>query len=134
MDKGAHFYKCDFQVHSPLDRGWGGAACVTDEELNPYAVSLIYACRRAGLDAIAITDHHDLLFAKYIREAAREERGEDGKPLSSEKRINVFPGMELTLNVPCQALLLFDAEFPEDLFSLVLHALAITPSKESDAK
>ena len=34
----------------------------------------------------------------------------------------------MTLNVPCQALLLFDAEFPEDLFSLALTALAITPS------
>ncbi|HEX2827716.1 MAG TPA: ATP-binding protein [Burkholderiales bacterium] len=36
--------------------------------------------------------------------------------------------MELTLAVPCQALILFDAEFPEDLFSLAMTALAITPS------
>lgn len=26
MDKGAHFYNCDFQVHTPRDRewSWGG--------------------------------------------------------------------------------------------------------------
>jgi len=24
MDKGAHFYRCDFQVHSPRDRAWTG--------------------------------------------------------------------------------------------------------------
>ena len=42
--------------------------------------------------------------------------------------------MELTLNVPCQAILVFDADFPDDLFSLVLTALAINPSKDTDAK
>ena len=24
MDKGAHFYRCDFQIHSPRDRSWTG--------------------------------------------------------------------------------------------------------------
>ena len=42
--------------------------------------------------------------------------------------------MELTLAVPCQALLLFDAEFPDDLFPLVLTALAISAAKDTDAK
>ena len=46
----------------------------------------------------------------------------------------VFPGMELTLGVPCQALLIFDADFPDDLFALAMTALAITPSAETDAK
>jgi chromosome segregation protein len=73
----------------------------------PYAPPL----GKAGLDAIAITDHHDLFFAKYVRDAARLERGADGKVLPADKQIVVFPGMELTLNVPCQALLLFDADF-----------------------
>ena len=51
-----------------------------------------------------------------------------------EQRLVVFPGMELTLGVPCQALLLFDAEFPDDLFSLAMNALAITPNDPNDAK
>jgi len=134
MDHGAHFYRCDFQVHSPRDRQWAGDDCVTDADRKRYAASLIQACRQKGLDAIAITDHHDLLFARYIRDAARAERDKDGKALPAGRQIIVFPGMELTLNVPCQALLLFDADFPDDLFSLVLTALAITPSKPAEAK
>lgn len=134
MDKGAHYYRCDFQVHSPRDRAWTGPDCVSEQERRDYAASLIRASRDKGLDAIAVTDHHDLLFARYIREAAGQENDPDGNPLPEERRIVVFPGIELTLAVPCQALLLFDAAFPSDLFSLVLTALAINPSKPSDAK
>jgi chromosome segregation protein len=134
MDNGAHFYRCDFQVHSPRDGGWAGADCITDQDRKAYATSLILACRQKGLNAIAVTDHHDLLFAKYIRDAARAERDGQGHVIPAEQQIVVFPGMELTLNVPCQALLLFDADFPDDLFSLVLTALAITPSKDGEAK
>jgi chromosome segregation protein len=134
MDHGAHFYRCDFQVHSPRDRGWVGTDCVTEQDRKGYAASLILACRRKGLDAIAITDHHDLLFAKYIRDAARAERDDEGHAVPGDQQIVVFPGMELTLNVPCQALLLFDADFPDDLFSLVLTALAIAPNKDAETK
>jgi chromosome segregation protein len=134
MDHGAHFYRCDFQVHSPRDQGWVGTDCVAEQDRKAYATSLIQACRQKGLQAIAITDHHDLLFAKYIRDAARAERDGEGHPLPADQQIVVFPGMELTLNVPCQAILLFDADFPDDLFSLVLTALAITPSKDAEAK
>ena len=134
MDQGAHFYRCDFQVHSPRDRGWTGSECVTEQDRNRYAAALIRACRQKALDAIAITDHHDLLFAKYVRGAASQERDRDGNAVPAAKQIVVFPGMELTLNVPCQALLLFDADFPDDLFPLVLTALAIVPSKDAEAK
>lgn len=131
MDKGAHFYRCDFQVHSPRDSRWTGTHYVSEEDRREYAARFIQACRAKRLDAVAITDHHDLLFVKYIRQAAIEERDDDGNPVPANKRMVVFPGMELTLNVPCQALLIFDAEFPEDLFSLALNALAITPSDAS---
>lgn len=134
MDRGAHFYRCDFQVHSPRDRGWVGTDCVTDQDRKQYAASLVHACRQKGLQAIAITDHHDLLFAKLVRDAAQIEGDTNGDLVPPQKRLVVFPGMELTLNVPCQALLLFDADFPEDLFSLVLTALAINPSKDADSK
>jgi chromosome segregation protein len=134
MDHGAHFYCCDFQVHSPRDRQWTGQDCVSERDRKAYAASLIRACRDKRLDAIAITDHHDLLFAKCIRDAARTERDGDGQPLAPELQLVVFPGMELTLNVPCQALLVFDADFPDDLFSLVTTALAIDASKETDSK
>ena len=131
MDKGAHFYRCDLQVHTPRDQRWSGTHYVSDNDRSEYAARFIQACREKGLDAVAITDHHDLAFVKYIRAAAREEL-DDGKAVPVNKQIVVFPGIELTLNVPCQGFLIFDAEFPEDLFSLALTALAITPRVASE--
>ena len=133
-DKGAHFFRCDLQVHTPRDRNWNGLDAVTHEERRAYAGELVQDCRDRGLHGIAVTDHHDMLFATYIREAAQEETDHDGTPLLEDQRLVVFPGMELTLGVPCQALLLFDAEFPDDLFPLAMNALAITPSDPADAK
>ncbi len=133
-DKGAHFYRCDLQVHSPRDAGWTGANAVSDEERKAYAKNLVQACRDRGLQGIAITDHHDMLFAAYVRRAAQEETDGEGNTFPKDRQLIVFPGMELTLGVPCQALLIFDADFPEDLFSLAMTALAITPSPETDAK
>lgn len=134
VDKGAHFYRCDFQVHTPRDRSWKGKSYVTDAERKEYGQKLIAACREKALHAIAITDHHDLCFTPYIMEAAREEILEDGTPVPDGDRILVFPGIELTLNVPCQAILILDADFPSTLLPQVLTALAITPSSEGDAK
>ena len=42
--------------------------------------------------------------------------------------------MELTLAVPCQALLILDANFPVDLLSQVVQALSVTPAPDADAK
>jgi type III restriction enzyme len=77
------------------------------------------------LNAVAITDHHDLTFVSYIREAAEQETNPEGQTLPEGERLVVFPGVELTLGVPCQALLILDADFPNDRLSMVLEALAI---------
>ena len=134
MDKGAHFYRCDFQVHTPRDLRWIGKDCVTPEERQIYAASLVHACRERGLNAIAITDHHDMLFVPYVRRAAEEETNEQGELLPPEQRLIVFPGMELTLGVPCQAILILDAEFPENMFPAVMTALALSPNDDDQAK
>jgi chromosome segregation protein len=133
-DKGAHFYNCDFQVHSPRDENWTGKRPTSDEDRKTYAEGFIKACRDKGLDAVAITDHHDMVFVKYIRDAAKNETDEDGNPISDDRKIVVFPGMELTLQVTCQALLIFDANFPSHLFSDVTRLLAINTSDEDDEK
>ncbi|MGO7242877.1 TrlF family AAA-like ATPase [Rhizobium ruizarguesonis] len=125
MDKGAHFFRCDFQVHTPRDAAWSGPTPVTPEDRTAYSRSFIAACRAKGLNAVAITDHHCMAFIPYIRQAAREETDDDGNPLHTADRIIVFPGMELTLGVPCQALMIFDADFPDDMLPFVTVALAI---------
>ncbi|HEY1614672.1 MAG TPA: AAA family ATPase [Rhizomicrobium sp.] len=135
MDKGAHFFNCDFQVHSPRDANWGGGDAVSDSERKTYAEELVLACRRKGLGAIAITDHHDFAFFPYIKKAATDELDDKGRPVPPEKQITIFPGLELTLTAPsCQAILILDADFPENLLQSVLTALAISPSQHSDSK
>ncbi|MGD0778105.1 MAG: TrlF family AAA-like ATPase [Candidatus Solibacter sp.] len=132
MDKGAHFHKCDFQVHTPRDINWAGNGAVSDEERRQYAQEFVDACRAKGIDAVAITDHHDITFFKYIRAAAEAETDDAGKPLPPHRRLTVFPGMELTLAVPCQALLIFDADFPVDLLPQTVQALSVTPAPDGD--
>ncbi len=134
MDSGAHFYKTDLQVHTPRDTNWDGAGAITDDERATYAREFVAACRVRGLQAVAITDHHDVAFFRYIRDAAVAETDDDGKALPASERLVVFPGMELTLGIPCQALLIFDADLPIEFLSLALTALAIAPSDNTAAK
>lgn len=125
MDRGAHFYRCDFQVHTPRDANWMGQSAVTGEERVAFGRALVAECRRIKLDAIAITDHHDFVMYPYVSKAAEEEKDADGKPFPSEKRLAVYPGLELTLAVPCQALLILDANFPLDRLDDILTTLSI---------
>jgi len=61
----------------------------------------------------------------FVREAAKAEQRPDGQPLQEHQRLAVFPGLEPTLSVPCQALLILDADFPVDRLDGVLARLAI---------
>lgn len=128
MDKGAHFRRCDFQVHTPRDLNWNGDRPASAEDRAEYARRFIEACREKGLGAVAITDHHDFGFFSFIRAAAQNEVDVEGNPVPENDQIAVFPGMELTLGVPCQALLILDADFPENLFGAVCTTLTIEPN------
>jgi type III restriction enzyme len=134
-DKGAHFHKCDFQVHTPRDPRWQGTDAITDAERKAYAEELIRACREKKIDAIAVTDHHDFAFFPYIKKAAQDEIDIAGQPVAETERIIVFPGLELTLTAPaCQALLILDADFPQPELQTVLTALAISQAPPADSK
>lgn len=133
-DKGAHYHRCDFQVHSPRDLQWNGGNHVTEAERMAYAARLVEACREKGLNAIALTDHHDMAFVPFVKRAALAETDTNGALLPEDQRLVVFPGIELTLAVPCQAILVLDADFEENRFPAVLTALAINPAPDGDAK
>ena len=62
MDDGAHYFRSDFQVHTPRDINWKGHRAVTDDERQQYAHDFVAACRQKKIQAVAITDHHDLAF------------------------------------------------------------------------
>ena len=133
MNKGTRFYNCDFQVHTPRDINWSGPKPVSDADRNTYAERFVPACRQKGVNAVAITDHHDLAFFPYIKAAANNEVDDNGQPLIDSQKLVVFPGIELTLsNPPCQALLILDSNFPEDQLLRVLHKLSIEPNPISE--
>lgn len=135
MDKGAHFYRCDFEVHTPRDINWHGQSAVLPEERKNYSESLIRACREKGINAIAITDHHDFTFFPYLKKAAASELDEKGNLVPKENQIIVFPGLELTLaSPPCQALLILDSNFPENELHSILTVLGIESNPEAMEK
>lgn len=127
-DKGAHYFRCDLQVHTPRDNQWRGQSAADEASRRAYAKAFVAQCRSIDLNAVAITDHHDFAYFPYIREAAAEETRTDGAPLAAVERLVVFPGLELTLGQPTfQAILILDANFPEDRLTEVLQALSIEP-------
>lgn len=135
MDAGAHFFQCDFQVHSPRDAGWAGKDAVTNAERNAYSEELILACRKKNLDAIAITDHHDFAFFPFVRAAAKAELDDSGEAVAAERQIVVYPGIEVTLTAPaCQVLIILDSDFPENLLQSVLTALSINAAASGESK
>lgn len=133
MDSGAHYFKTDLQVHTPRDPGWDGDKPVEPDDRKRYAEQFVAACREKDLQAVAITDHHDFTFVEYIREAARQEPKPGGGTFEPSDQLVVFPGLELTLPDPCQALLIFAADFPTDRLPSVLTALAIDPAPPEEA-
>lgn len=138
IDRGARYYKCDFQVHTPRDPQWAGeySNIATDSERAQFAEALVACCRRQDINAIAITDHHDLCLFPYVRLASQEERQPDGREFPTEQRLVVFPGLELTLSQPaCQALLLFDSSLSfDELDQYVWGALGVTKCDSKNAK
>jgi chromosome segregation protein len=133
MDKGAHFFKCDFQVHTPRDINWQGQRPSDDAGRKNYAENFVKKCRELGLHAVAITDHHDFSFFPIIKTAALHEVDDKGIPIEEHKKLVVFPGVELTLSTPpCQAILIIDADYPEAHLNQILHLFGITPSTLSE--
>jgi chromosome segregation protein len=135
MDKGAHYYRCDFQVHTPRDRNWSGQEYITEEDRKLYAERFVKKCREIDLHAVAITDHHDTLFYKYIKEAASAETDKSGHNIPVKDQLIVFPGIEVSIATPsAQLLIIFDPIIDITLYRNVPLKLGITPSHDSEAK
>lgn len=132
MDKGAHFYKTDLQIHTPRDSNWTGCKPVTPEDRLAFARRFVAKCRESEIQAVGITDHHDVCFIKYFQVAAQEEDGPSRIPswdailIQPEKQNPIiFPGIEVTLSVPCQCIILLDADSDPTIHSELLEAIGI---------
>ena len=122
----AAWRKCDFQVHTPRDPNWqgkkplgldvvnestGNVATVDEVRISreAWASEFVDKCLDKGLQAIAITDHHELVMVPYVHSEVRTRQ-----ELGQDCDIWVFPGMELTAHSGVQALIIFDADLPEE--------------------
>jgi len=131
----AFWRKCDFQLHTPRDPNWTGARPIglgedmngepattvdVDRERQVWADSFVDRCAARGLEAIAITDHHEMVMIPYVQEAIARRKAAD-----PSFDLWLFPGMELTARNGVQCLILFDADLPEEWRREVLGKLGI---------
>ncbi|MDP2377624.1 TrlF family AAA-like ATPase [Reyranella sp.] len=127
MNAGYAFWrKCDLQIHTPRDPNWSGPRPIGDGDDNPatsakatpaevesaraaWAVNFVDKCLAKGLEAIALTDHHEMTMVTYVQQEILKRKKKD-----SSFGLWLFPGMELTASGGVQCLILFDADLSED--------------------
>lgn len=120
----ASWKKCDFQLHTPRDPNWQGERPVgigdetesgpaTQEQVTKmrldWARTFIDRCVARGLEAIAITDHHEMVMFSYVKQEIAQRKGRD-----PSFNLWLFPGMELTCRNGVQCLILFDADLSDE--------------------
>ena len=118
--------KCDFQVHTPRDPNWAGPRPAGQGDIIPetgtkatvqnvddartrWANEFIDHCISRGLEAIALTDHNEMIMVPYAQRVLSERREAD-----PNFDLWLFPGMELTASGGVQCLILFDADLSEE--------------------
>ena len=131
----AFWRMCDFQIHTPRDPNWAGPRPIgmgedlhgspateadVAAERRQWAEGFVEACAARGLEAIGITDHHEMVMVPYVQQAIEDRRRRDPR-----FDIWLFPGMELTARHGVQCLLLFDAHLPEQWRQEALSRLGI---------
>ncbi|MCP4394103.1 MAG: AAA family ATPase [Alphaproteobacteria bacterium] len=137
-NEGANFLKCDFKTCSPRDTDWQGEllqrsdAEATDRQIDKarqsWAATFVDACLMVGLQAVALTDKHDMVMAHYVKD-------EIFRRISRGQRCSLwfFPGLRLCLRDAAECILLFDAGLPKDKWYKALEVLGIKPDEEDVA-
>ena len=122
----ASWKKCDFQIHTPRDPNWTGArpvglgesitttdAKATTQDVDvaraQWAKEFVDQCVAKGLQAVALTDHHEMIMVPYVQKEIEQRRKAE-----PDFDLWLFPGMELTASGGKQCLIIFDADLSED--------------------
>lgn len=122
----AYWRKCDFQVHTPRDPAWVGVRpCGQGDIIDNdgtkstsndvdiaralWADAFLDQCVAKGLEAIALTDHHEMIMVTYVQQAIARR-----KNVYANFDFWLFPGMELTASGGVQCLMIFDADLSEE--------------------
>lgn len=135
----AGFRKADFQIHSPRDAAWDGArpdSSVGTEDVpdlltarRGWARQFLLACQAKGLQAVAVTDHHEAVYTPILRSELAVLQTE-----GSASDLWLFPGMELTAKDSAQALIIFDADLPDHLLNKVRAILRLPGDCHPESK
>jgi chromosome segregation protein len=129
LHPGTTWHKSDFQCHTPRDLGWTGSPGLpggdeaAESARRQWADDFISAAEAARLQAVAISDHHDICLSSYVLEAA-QRRG---------ATVRVFPAVEITCSDNAQCIVVFDPAMGVDTQKMALVAagniLAASPSE-----
>ncbi|MBT1512912.1 AAA family ATPase [Bradyrhizobium sp. SRL28] len=131
LHPGTTWHKCDFQCHTPRDLSWAGSPDLPGGDpaaelaRQHWAEAFIAAATAANLQAVAISDHHDVCLSTYVLEAASR--------LNS--KVRVFPAVEITCSDNAQCIVVFDPAATVEKQKLALAAagnILIAPG--ADAK
>ena len=74
-----------------------------------WSKQFVDQCAAKGLQAIALTDHHEMIMVAYVQKALKARARRD-----SSFDLWLFPGMELTAKGGKQCIILFDADLPKE--------------------
>jgi hypothetical protein len=110
MPAGLQFRKVDLHVHTPASK------CFKDKTVTPQDI-VDYAVNKAGLSALAITDHNTAQWIDDVKAVA------EGTPLT------VFPGVEISMSEGYHILALFDVNKSRADVENFLGAIDITAEK-----
>lgn len=114
----ARFWRCDLQVHSPLEPEFKpGANAKNPGNVKAAAERWVEAALKARLDVVAITEHNSVAFLPYLRQAAKG-------------RLVIFPGLEVSTADGYHVLCLFDPESKPEEVQPFLNKLGIEPGNE----
>ncbi|MEA2238446.1 MAG: hypothetical protein QOC81_3170 [Thermoanaerobaculia bacterium] len=96
---GARFVRADLQIHTPIDKRFklpAGISVDTEDGKKHVGKLYVEAAQEKGLTVLGITEHNDLTFFPYIRDAAV---GTD---------VIVFPGVEFSVPPGLHIIALFE--------------------------
>ena len=80
-----------------------------DAERALWAKEFVNQCVAKALQAVALTDHHEMIMVPYVQNELEERR-----EIDPEFDLWLFPGMELTARGGRQCLIIFDVDLSED--------------------
>jgi energy-coupling factor transporter ATP-binding protein EcfA2 len=101
--KAARFWRCDLQVHSPFEPEFKpGVDRKQPRDVAGAAERFVDAALAAHLEVVAITDHNSAAFIPHVQTVAEE------------RKLIVFPGVEVSAMDGYHVLCLFQPATPED--------------------